>query len=757
MSYSFDALSPADFEDLTRDLIGRHLSVRFEAFGPGPDGGMDGRHAGGGTTILQAKHYRLSDFASLARTMTRERRAIDALSPERYLLATSRPLSPGNKDALAAIIGTSLRSTGDIFGEGDLNHLLRTYPEIEKAHVKLWLSSTAILERVLHAATHNFTKLTERDIRAKLKVYAENPSFKSGRDILEKQRVLIISGPPGVGKTTLAEMLCYAYLGDQWELVVIRSLEEGFAQIDDSRRQIFLFDDFLGRIALDERALSNQDSDLARFISRVRRTPTARFVLTTRAYIYEQAKLLSEALSDTKLNVSRYLLDVGIYTRRIRARILYNHLIVTGVPEAHIAALIEAGAIKTIVDHDHYNPRIIEWMTEPDRLDTIASEDYPAEFIEILDHPERIWDKAFRTHIPRRCQHLLIAMFLCSEFGAEIDDVQEVFAGIHPVLCRRYGIASGPKDFEDALRTLEGSFVAIANGTVNYVNPSVRDYLARYLNDVPLLIAIAAGVPTFQAASHLQDHFKTQKDRSTAEVAAFAGSFTGLCGLALARDIWKRQRHDRSSLRLYELAYVDRIELLLEWWRASGNQIFLRGAETIASTKAFRSWSDGRKLPLLLSRLRGKRNMKTLTDALEKSLAALITNSPDPDDIDRVLSAAEPLQATLPATLFSAIDEAIMSMIADLPDNLGHIDSESTLEDWSDRVKKLGRRVGASEAMIDAAEAAILCRLDEVRETEATPSSASFTGSDDEDDDDQFDDVELANLFAPLAHSGDEV
>jgi len=43
-----------------------------------------------------------------------------------------------------------------------------------------------------------------------------------------------------------------------------------------------------------------------------------------------------------------------------------------------------------------------------------------------------------------------------------------------------------------------------------------------------------------------------------------------------------------------------------------------------------------------------------------------------------------------------------------------------------------------------------------VRETEATPSAASFTGSDDENDDDQFDDVELANLFAPLAHSDDE-
>lgn len=321
MSYSFETLSPADFEDLSRDLVGRELAMRFEAFGPGPDGGVDGRHAKGGKkTILQAKHYRLSDFSALVRIMEHERGSIDTLKPDRYLLTTSKSLTPPNKDKLSAIIGPALKATGDIFGNEDLNALLRKFPDIEKSHVKLWLSGSAVLDRILHAASHNFTFITQAEISAKLRVYAENPSFKSGRDILEAHHVLIVSGPPGVGKTTLAEMLCYAYLGEEWELVAIRNLEEGFARIDNSKKQIFFFDDFLGRIALDERALSTQDSELAQFIARVRRTSGARFILTTRAYIYEQAKLMSEALSDTKLNVARYVLDVGVYTRRIRAK-----------------------------------------------------------------------------------------------------------------------------------------------------------------------------------------------------------------------------------------------------------------------------------------------------------------------------------------------------------------------------------------------------------------------------------------------------
>ncbi|STW27813.1 Uncharacterised protein [Klebsiella michiganensis] len=46
-------------------------------------------------------------------------------------------------------------------------------------------------------------------------------------------------------------MLCYTFLSDQWELVPIRSLEDGFSAIIDSKKQIFLFDDFLGKVALD--------------------------------------------------------------------------------------------------------------------------------------------------------------------------------------------------------------------------------------------------------------------------------------------------------------------------------------------------------------------------------------------------------------------------------------------------------------------------------------------------------------------------
>lgn len=138
--------------------------MRFEAFCAGPDGGVDGRHApskGADPFILQAKHFERSTFSQLKSAMTIERVSIETLDPSGYVLATSRRLTPQNKRILAEVIGPSLESENDIFGPDDLNALLRKYPEIEKSHINVWLSSASVLERVLRSATHAHAAITK--------------------------------------------------------------------------------------------------------------------------------------------------------------------------------------------------------------------------------------------------------------------------------------------------------------------------------------------------------------------------------------------------------------------------------------------------------------------------------------------------------------------------------------------------------------------------------------------------------------------
>ena len=766
MAYSFASLSPADFEDLARDLIGAELGVRFEAFGPGPDGGADGRHSKidenilrmaerGGSIVLQAKHYRLSDFKALEREMKRERGSIDALKPARYLLATSRPLTPPNKDALATIIGPSLTSLSDIYGPEDLNALLRKFPEIEKAHVKLWLTGAGVLERVLHASTHNFTAATKDEIENKIRVYAENPSFGAGRDILEGHKVLIVSGPPGVGKTTLAEMLSYAYMREGWELVAIRSLEEGFAKLASAVPQVFFFDDFLGRVALDARTLSLQDSELGRFIARVRRSPNARFILTTRAYIYEEARRLSETLGDSRLNVSRYVLDVGIYTRRIKARILYNHLFVAGVPGGHIRSLVEGDNLREIIDHKNYNPRIVEWMTDDIRIADTPSSEYATKFIELLNNPEGLWDTAFRTHIPRKCQNLLIALYFCSEYGPELEDARDAFELVHPILCKKFNIPSGPKDFEEALKTLEGSFVVIARDQVSFINPSVRDYLSSYLTDKALLISLAAAAPTCRWSEQLVTQFEKIGGLSASDWSSF---LTGLVPLAQRLDsipMWKPIPSRPTSYRYHDTSTSHRIELLLSWWRRSDNDVFLEAATRLAQhRRGLSAWEDARLIPELIATLRlskppERQQTQELEDALIEGLVELIRGHPYPDDLERLFDSVDKNREGLPIEIATELSAALQRMLDGLDFGIDQIDAEDTLEEYASGLEALAKRDVIEATRAKQALRAVHSRMDEVRDSKPEEESLSVQGRR-EDRFDTFDDDDLRNLFAPL-------
>ena len=185
-AYTFHGLSDADFEDLARDLLQAQLGLRLQSFTQGKDDGIDLLNASRrGDTIVQCKHYWRSGSSALKRSIERdELPKIRKLHPGRYILCTSVGLTPKNKRDLARILKPYCRTTADILGLEDLNGLLRDHPHIERTHHKLWLTSVAVLERVLRNGAMVWNELERKQMERKLSLYVQTSAFEQAMKIL---------------------------------------------------------------------------------------------------------------------------------------------------------------------------------------------------------------------------------------------------------------------------------------------------------------------------------------------------------------------------------------------------------------------------------------------------------------------------------------------------------------------------------------------------------------------------------------------
>ena len=744
-------LSPIDFEDLCRDIAHAETGLRFSAFGPGPDGGVDGRHSkDANRTVLQCKHYIGSPFSVLKTAVNREIQKLQRLKPNRYMLFTSQSLTPTRADQLATLLDTYLINPGDIWGQEDIEDALRRHPTVEKSHLKLWLSSTAVLQRILQSGLEAYTRATREDILAELKVYARNESFDEAAKKLEEQKILVISGPPGVGKSTLAKMLSYYYLNQDWTFCAIGTLDEGFARIDDEVPTIFFFDDFLGRIKLDQQSLLQRESAFASFVRRVRASKNARFVLTTRAHIFEEARRISDYVDDKHLQLSKYLLDVGSYTRKIRSYILYNHLSVSSLSKEHFGALLEGDWLKRIVDHKNYNPRTIA-SASSNTLDTMEPADYPGYLFKALENPDLIWSKPFRA-LDMKSQNLLIALYFGSQFGTPINELRPAFSSLHRGTCAHYGQATMPIDFEDALKTLESGFVSIAGQSVTFVNPSLRDFLRSYLVDRELLLLLPPTVQKSDCGSALWSHVKDLYKQHPDVLQEFALKFLAFSNtMPSAPTLVRNREENRWSFSLYDLPLSGRIELLLEWWDASRCDDFIQMAVTLLNEESLElvSWVDGHTLPKIHWQASNfidydhPLNDKLLEGVIDRLIAVIEGGVSINELINIIKSVNEHMEDSVSETLEDAIGGAVHYEFYDTDDAIGHLDSEESLHEHMEYLDNLAQLTGESA---ESAKETVSLRLGELEEPDYGEHRLDFSKSQGAADE-KFSDEAMKSLF----------
>lgn len=487
MEYDFKSLFDYDFELLCCDLLSALLKKRIENFRRGKDLGIDLRYAGTsqGRIVVQCKHFANTPFSGLYRAVVKEYPKIKKLNPERYLLITSYPLTPGEKERLFDVLKPYCKSIDDILGGNEVNTLLREHPEVERVHYKLWLTSTAVLEKILHSEVYQQSEILQEEIKDKLKLYVQSQTaYGKARKVLDNYNCCIISGIPGIGKTTLAEILLIYYLDQDYQIVKIQSdIKEALKAYTPGVKQVFLYDDFLGDTALEIKANKNEGKELISFMKHISRQKGKKFILTTREYILNQACQSDEELARQDFKYDKCVISLEDYTKADRARILYNHLCFYNISNACIEDLLVNKRIMNIINHPNYSPRLIESVMN--LYHSGGGGKFYEFFMNTLSHPDKLWEKSFCRQISPAARDLLLLVcsFSSPVSVARLKECYEPYHR-HKTILENRSLSS--IDFKDALRETEGTFIIIDRSHISYHNPSVRDFIQGYLleNDV---------------------------------------------------------------------------------------------------------------------------------------------------------------------------------------------------------------------------------------------------------------------------------
>lgn len=490
MSYDFKQLSPHDLELLARDLLQAEWGVRLESFKTGRDGGIDLRYAKvGNSVVVQCKHYAESGVGALTRAMRKEAPKVRRLAPDRYVVVTSVPLSPRNKDEIVGIIGESVLSAADVIGAEDLNNLLGIHQDVETRHFKLWLASRAVLDRVVHNASVTRSEVKVQEVYRDARRYVQSEAYPKAMVLLEDHGMVIVAGPPGVGKTTLANLLLYEHVEREYQAIVLQGdVKEGLDRFQPDTKQVFHFDDFLGATFLGDGAVvfqENRDQALVDLFKIVQAAPGARLIVTTREHIFAQARARSERLRDANLDLYRVVLRMSSYSLEQRAEILYNHLYFGDLPREYRETILAHDFYLSIVKHKKFNPRIVEWLSSYGRVCNVPVEEYRTFIRGLLDDPSEIWRHAYERQVSDAARSLLLALFSLGGF-AGLDLLEGAFAKLHDERCRRYGLHNRPGDFRNALQELTGAFVTLEEKyTVRVLDPSVLDLMNTVVGEAP--------------------------------------------------------------------------------------------------------------------------------------------------------------------------------------------------------------------------------------------------------------------------------
>jgi len=275
VDYRLDELGWFEFEQLVQTLAKARLGLGVEAWGGRGDWGRDAYFEGrlrypakeetDGPFVFQSKFVENANAAGakpeklLVAAVQKEAAKIRenlangkwSEEPNCYGLFTNTTCPAKLREEVRSFLRAPLSHAHiSIHDGGDICQWLRLSPEI--VHSFPQLLSLRDLQELLRDAVNSDIIVRSRTAialaQAHSRVFVPTAAYDSARDRLAKYGFVVLEGPPEMGKTTIGRIIALSQIVCGWEAIECRSPTDVLKMYRQERRQVFVADDFFGRV-----------------------------------------------------------------------------------------------------------------------------------------------------------------------------------------------------------------------------------------------------------------------------------------------------------------------------------------------------------------------------------------------------------------------------------------------------------------------------------------------------------------------------
>lgn len=421
----------------------------------------------------------------------------------KYVIVTSMGLSPANlkeiRDYADEIIPNAIPTDDYIIYSSTLTTLSqqKEYRDVFMDYGLLEKDISIILksDRLKSVEAESQEYFSDFDS----KYFVETSFLGEAYHILQREHIVLIQGPAGIGKTTTCSMLGNLFLNNDDNVfdVIVRRVEEINEVLklyhevyrgSEDRNLFVVFDDFLGRNKFDveERILQ----DIRKLYSASTYTNNLFICLNSRTQIVQDAtsmnsefqKLINEKFSEER----KFIIDLSKYSDEERAHIFRKvfkrkaHYLENDDKKELVEKYNDLiGRDWTrIVQHRNYFPRLVELIANNFKDSNENFYDY---VVYNLEHPNQLYNNLF-NNLKDEEKYLLFSLLRFDSFPIKeewlIDSLHAL--ELNPTF-----------DFKKSLKKLDGSWVTFKkenfddDSMVDFFNPSIIDFLNDKLKEYP--------------------------------------------------------------------------------------------------------------------------------------------------------------------------------------------------------------------------------------------------------------------------------